>query len=346
MEDSINKIRQQLPDLSRQLFKKPNVVATGIGYKRVRGKQTDDLAIICSVEKKVAMSSLSEIQQIPTKIDGIPTDVHQTGTIHTQQNIAGQIRPVPETNPHTERHRPFPGGVSIGHAQVSAGTLGCMVKKGGDIFILSNNHVIANSNNASPGDLIIQPGIYDGGKAEEDVVACLYEFIPVIFENEGRKIRISNGFKWFRNLLFFITRGRKKEFSSSGQPVYNLADCAIAGPVLPDDYLDEILKVGIIKGIAEGNLGMKIKKSGRTTGLTSGSIEQVDVTVRVNFGAGRTALFVDQLIAGAMSEGGDSGSVILDRENQAVGLLFAGSANSTIINRIENVFSLLDITLV
>ena len=346
MEDSINQIRQQLPDLSRQLFKKPNVVATGIGYKRVRGKQTSDLAIICSVEKKVVMSSLSEIQQIPPKIDGIPTDVHQTGTIHAQQNLADQVRPVPETNPHTERHRPFPGGVSIGHYQVSAGTLGCLVRKGGDIFILSNNHVIANSNNASPGDLIIQPGIYDGGKAEEDMVACLYEFIPVIFENEGGKIKSSNGFKWFGNLLSFIIRGRKKEFSPSNQPVFNMVDCAIAGPVLPDDCLNEILKIGMIKGITEGNLGMKIKKSGRTTGLTSGSIEQVDVTVRVNFGGGRTAFFSDQYIAGAMSEGGDSGSVILDRKNQAVGLLFAGSPNSTIINKIENVFSLLDITLV
>jgi hypothetical protein len=344
MEDSLNQIKQLLPEYSRLLFKKPNVVATGIGYKRVLGELTGDLAIICSVETKVAMSSLSETQQIPNEIEGIPTDVQQTGSIHALQNLADPVR-VPETNPHTGRHRPFPGGVSIGHNKVSAGTLGCLVKKGGQIFILSNNHVIANSNNASPGDLIIQPGIHDGGTVEEDVIAGLYEFIPVIFENEGEKHKVSKGLKWFNNLISRLPVGNTNRYLQKTQPVYNLVDCAIAGPVLMGDCLNEILKIGMIKGITEGNLGMKIRKSGRTTGLTSGSIEQLDVTVKVNFGGGRTAFFTDQYIAGAMSEGGDSGSVIVDRENQAVGLLFAGSANSTIINRIENVFSLLDITL-
>jgi S1-C subfamily serine protease len=88
---------------------------------------------------------------------------------------------------------------------------------------------------------------------------------------------------------------------------------------------------------------MKVKKSGRTTGLTHGIIEQVDVTVRVNFGAGKTALFRDQLLAGAMSQGGDSGSAVLNEKNELVGLLFAGSSNTTIFNRIQNVMELLDV---
>jgi V8-like Glu-specific endopeptidase len=46
-----------------------------------------------------------------------------------------------------------------------------------------------------------------------------------------------------------------------------------------------------------------------------------------------------------MSQGGDSGSAVLDEKNQLVGLLFAGSDTTTIINRIENVFSALGVTL-
>lgn len=90
---------------------------------------------------------------------------------------------------------------------------------------------------------------------------------------------------------------------------------------------------------------MAIKKSGRTTGLTTGEILQVDVTVNVQYGAGRIARFSDQLLAGAMSQGGDSGSAVLDNSNKLVGLLFAGSDTTTIINRMENVFSALGLSL-
>ena len=90
---------------------------------------------------------------------------------------------------------------------------------------------------------------------------------------------------------------------------------------------------------------MPLQKSGRTTGYTTGQVEQVDVTVNVQYGAGRIALFSDQLLAGAMSQGGDSGSAVLDDRRRLVGLLFAGSDNTTIINRIQNVFEALQLTL-
>jgi hypothetical protein len=92
-------------------------------------------------------------------------------------------------------------------------------------------------------------------------------------------------------------------------------------------------------------LGMAINKSGRTTGFTTGEIEQVDVTVNVQYGEGKMAQFTDQLMAGPMSQGGDSGSAVLNQNNQLVGLLFAGSDTSTIINRIQNVFAALGVSL-
>ena len=88
---------------------------------------------------------------------------------------------------------------------------------------------------------------------------------------------------------------------------------------------------------------MAIQKSGRTTGLTKGEILQVDAMVTVQYGDGKTALFVDQIMAGEMCSGGDSGSVVLDMDKNLIGLLFAGSETSTIINSIQHVYELLEL---
>lgn len=84
---------------------------------------------------------------------------------------------------------------------------------------------------------------------------------------------------------------------------------------------------------------------GRTTGLTTGSVLQIDVTSQVSYGGSKVGVFVDQIMAGGMSAGGDSGSAVLNDDNEIVGLLFAGSTNTTIINRIQNVFTALQISL-
>ena len=124
----------------------------------------------------------------------------------------------------------------------------------------------------------------------------------------------------------------------------NLVDAAIAAPIEASDVVDKILDIGTITGVARAGLGDAVKKSGRTTGLTTGEILQVDVTVDVSYGAGKVARFTDQLLSGPMSAGGDSGSAVLNDEDQLVGLLFAGSDNTTIFNRIDNVFSALGVS--
>jgi hypothetical protein len=150
MSATLSEVRKLLPEVRRELLSKPNVAAVGIGYKRVGGKPTAELSMICSVTVKRSRRSLSERQMIPATIQSIPTDVYPTGPLYAFQSPTG-------------RFRPAPGGVSIGHYLITAGTLGCLVKKGGKLYILSNNHVLANSNDASIRDAILQPGPYDGG---------------------------------------------------------------------------------------------------------------------------------------------------------------------------------------
>jgi hypothetical protein len=320
-------------DRSRSRFlPQANVVATGVGYKITRGVKTDTLSIVCSVTEKVALSRLRPRDRVPSIIDGIPTDVVATGVIRALQS-------------RTARHRPASGGVSIGHRNITAGTLGCLVKRQGQVFVLSNNHVLANSNDARRGDAILQPGPHDGGRFPDDHIAELEDFVPITFLEPPSECGFARGLVAVLNAGCWSIGSKTRYRTVNIQTTDNRVDAAIARPLEPGLVRNEILEIGTISGPGSGSLGMAIKKSGRTTGLTTGEILQVDVTVNVQYGPGRLARFSDQLLAGPMSQGGDSGSAVLDGSNRLIGLLFAGSENSTIVNRIEHVFSELRVTL-
>ncbi len=335
MPASLEELRKAISEARSVLMAKPNVTATGIGYKTTNGKKTSELSIICSVEVKRPRARLRSAEIVPATISGVPTDVFPTGPMRVLQDRTG-------------RYRPAPGGVSIGHYAISAGTFGGLVTKNGVRYILSNNHVMANSNDASPGDSILQPGPADGGSWTNDEIARLSEFVPIVFEQNGdagRGCRLAATAAGFLNFLAAIAGSRTRLRTYTVQTGTNKVDCAIAEPVSPGEVTNEIIELGSLNSTVEGELDMEVRKSGRTTGLSSGVIQQVDVTARVSFGADRVAVFEDQLMAGPMAQGGDSGSLVTDTQNNAVGLLFAGSSTTTIINRIQNVFSQLGVTL-
>ena len=332
MADDLNRIQGILSVHRMQLLKRANVVATGIGYKQTGGTKTDALCIVCSVKEKVPASQLSGQDLVPATVDGTSTDVVQTGVIRALQAP-------------TDRFRPAPGGVSVGHVAITAGTLGCWVIKNGQKVILSNNHVLANSNDAEIGDAILQPGPFDGGSFPQDHIANLTQFVPISFQGEPSQCQFANAVISVFNLGCRLIDSNTRYHVTKIQAEDNLVDAAIAAPLNAADVKDEIINIGPIQGTVQGELGMAVKKSGRTTGFTTGEIQQVDVTANVQYGAGQIAVFTDQLLAGAMSQGGDSGSAVLDDNNRLTGLLFAGSDTTTIINRIENVFSALGVTL-
>ncbi len=291
-----------------RLFRKRNVVGVGIAKKVVGGRRTDEPCVVVFVERKVPRSQLRPNDLIPATIEAMKTDVVETGRI--------QALPA-----RTDRWRPAPGGVSVGHYRITAGTLGVVARRAGVRMILSNNHVLANANAAAIGDPILQPGPYDGG-TDRDRIATLDAFVPIVFD----------GFLDWLLSLFGIAR-----------PVRNVVDAALGKPLSDADVSDEILEIGTVSGTVSGTIGMPVKKSGRTTGLTEGRITAVAATVRVFYGLTRTARFRDQLVASALSQGGDSGSLIVDADDRAVGLLFAGSSNTTILNPIGEVERLLGV---
>jgi len=332
MPDDLTTARSALSQNRDALLSRPNVVAVGVGYKVTAGETTPTLSVVVSVVRKVAPAELSPQDRVPQAVDGMPTDVVETGVLRAQQDW-------------TARQRPAPSGVSIGHRDITAGTLGCLVRKDGQLLILSNNHVLANSNAAQAGDAILQPGPHDGGRFPADHIANLEAFAPIAFGDAPSTCGAATGAAGALNALADLLGSKARLQAVTARAADNLVDAAIARPVNPSDVSGEVLAIGPIAGVGRAELGQAVKKSGRTTHLTTGSIQQIDVTADVQYGAGRVARFTDQVMAGAMSQGGDSGSAVLDDQNRLVGLLFAGSDNTTIINRIEHVFAALGIGL-
>jgi len=338
---NLEKVRGALKKKKNSFMKKSNVTGVAAGYKMKDGKRTKDLAVVVFVKSKVEASTLASAELIPKTIDGVPTDVIVTGEIKAQA-LSPQ-----------GRFRPAPGGVSVGHYSITAGTLGKWVKYDDVYHILSNNHVLANSNNASIGDNIIQPGKYDDGINPDDKIAELSNFIPIDFSGtnlvDAALAKVVGGgetepleeptdppsdcfiAKLFTSSANFVAKLFNRE--TRLQAVKPMKIQAI------EDYVsDTMYLMGNPTGIIEGEVGMDIKKMGRTTGLTRGEILYTDATIDVSYGADGVATFVDQLVSGAMSAGGDSGSVIVtDDGMNIVGLLFAGSDTHTIFSRIQNV---------
>lgn len=344
-----------------ELMQKRNVVGVMAGKEHKAGQKTDRDAVVVLVQKKIDVSKLDKNDLVPRRFiefgKEIPTDVIEVGKIKAL---------------HKDKHRPIIPGTSVGHNKITAGTLGIVVEKNNDKFILSNNHVLANENDAAIGDSILQPGPSDGGK-EEDKVAELSEFIPIDFDNENlvdaalAKLIdsqpedpedppvedppvedpddnlpedndfLSKIFKFIENIfkkLLELLGLRKKQSQT-----FNARRSASEG----NEYVNEPLNLGpITKQLREVMLGDVVKKSGRTTGVTVDEVIGIDASANVSYGNG-VALFVDQIICGPMSRGGDSGSVVYDESGNAVGLLFAGSNTVTIVNRIQNVFNTLEI---
>lgn len=328
----IAQVRQVMGVYVHNLLSKRNVVGVGLGYKISQGSSTGELGLVVSVIRKMAVSALASVDLVPRVLDGVKTDVVETGVLR-----ALQLGP-------RDRWRPvIPPGVSVGHNRITAGTFGCLVRRGEESFILSNNHVLADLNQGQQGDAILQPGPIDGGVAD-DCIATLADYVPLDFGTSPSECPFA---EWSAKLLNAVAGafGSRHKLQAVKQTAgVNRMDAALARPLSPGLVSNEILYIGAPVGVEEATLGMQVQKTGRTTGHTQGVITQIDATLRVDYN-GPSALFSGQLVASPMSQAGDSGSAVLDMDRRAVGLLFAGSAAAAVINPIDEVLSALNVEL-
>ena len=314
------------------LLARKNVVACGVGYKERNGVLLEEPVVVVGVTHKVPKAQLAPRDLVPQTLDSVPTDVQEVGRFR-----AWQLSP-------TDRHRPAVPGISCGHVDVTAGTLGCLVHRGNELFILSNNHVLADTGQASQGDPILQPSRYDGGTLD-DQIATLAEWVPLQTGVGQSDCNLANMAVTALNLVANASGSSTRLHAVRAQQVENQVDAALARPLAPVLVAPEILGIGMPRGVRQGTLGTRVQKSGRTTGVTTGRITQVDVTVNVDY-LGENVTFTGQFMATGMSSGGDSGSIVLDMDRYVVGLLFAGSNVATLINPIQLVLSALNVEVV
>lgn len=218
---------------------------------------------------------------------------------------------------------------SVGHVDITAGTLGSRAigltaPWTNRHLILSNNHVLANSNAGKVNDSIIQRGRADGGSQPADQIAVLARWVPISFGGSPNFVDAAFGWAWHQRI-----RGEQYYLSGGSGAFYRTGTAPLAA-----------------------SLGMTVGKSGRTTALTMGRVNQIGVSVNVNFGGGRVALFRNQIAirsvnSNPFSAGGDSGSLIWQWASglRPVGLLFAGGGGTTFANPIGAVLTALNIRL-
>ncbi len=326
---------KQAKSLHKQaILSKPNVVGVGVGYKTSGKRVSAELSVVVLVRQKIPLAGLQPGEIVPQELQGVRTDIIEVGDLRSLW-----VR--------TNRWRPAPGGVSIGHYKVTAGTFGCVVrdKTTGERLILSNNHVLANGNQAQIGDPILQPAPADGGSTANDIIARLERFYPIQFTLAPASCNIAQSYARFGNFLAQMLGSHHQVQAFQAAPgAINLIDAAVARPIENAAVLDEVLEIGAISGVRSASLGMLVRKSGRTTAFTTGEITVLDATVTIGYGPDRSATFEQQIVTRAMSSGGDSGSVLVDAASQnAVGLLFGGSEQASIYNPIQAVLDQLNV---
>lgn len=283
---------------SSLLMDNPEVVGTAVGLDK-NGKPVIKVFTLTDKHKG-----------IPDNLGGVPVEVDISGMFVARDSH--------DHDPTVRFERPVPIGISTGHPDITAGTIGCRaVDEVGNFYALSNNHVYADNNLSNSGDNVIQPGTYDGGSNPEDAIGVLVDFDPILFNGSQNLIDAAIALTTTNNL------GSSTPSNGYGTPTSSYTAASI---------------------------GMNVKKYGRTTGLTNGTVLALNATVDICYKVAgpfcrQVARFVDQIIItpGNFSAGGDSGSLIVDNNNNPVGLLFAGSSSYTIANEIENVFTRFDI---
>ena len=295
------------------LLVKKNVVGVGIGNKITKENDTGNPSLSVFVSQKLDLDIINAEDLVPKTFGKFQTDVVETGEIFAGMDVANNVEDA-STETLRNRIRPARGGDSVGHYRITAGTIATTVTDAKPYpgipekyYVLSNNHVLANSNNARIGDPILQSGPADGGTYPGDLIARLSRYVPIRF---------------------------------GGSP--NYVDAAIAEGQFHD--LDrDIYWIGYVKGVRAVRVGEIVQKTGRTTNHTTGRVTAINATVNVNYGHGRIARMVRQILTTRMSAPGDSGSLLCDLNENAVGLLFAGSSRFTIHNDIMYVQRLLGI---
>ena len=287
--------------LEQELLPLAGAGFVGIGHSEAEGE------VIVFVEDEQTR------ERVPRSFEGYTVRTEVTGRIKTLSTQVAE----PLNGVSAERRgevSPLVGGISLSALVPDlyySGTLGMITY---DDKILSNAHVIAMNPDTYKfldiGTTVIQPGSGDGGRSGARV-GELENYMPIDFDPGAE----------------------------------NYADAAIG---IIDDGVDasygEQFDEGgnyWVEGWTGVSIGDTVRKSGRTTGVTTGQVINTNISVWVEYD-GHVAYFVDQIAVAqdnwSFSGPGDSGSAV-DKNGEFVGLIFAGSENYAFINKAQHIIN-------
>lgn len=318
--DMLKKIEDISKNYYQYLMSLENVNGVGIGFKNINNINTFEPCIHVLVKNKVDSKYLTRNNIIPKYYMGIKTDVINGGNIVA---LSKEDEYEYEENEIPFKLRPLQSGCGISirvqeGEKISGGTLGCIVTRVKDgvksYYILSNNHVLTDTNQYPIGTPIVQP-VADTNI--DNVVGYLSNFMPI------RMI---------------------KDFNIP--PKKNNIDAALA-EVSKYEVSNKIYDFGEIKGVSTPSLDLDVHKVGFTTGLTSGEITTMKATVIIHYeNINQYALFQNQIIASDLeTERGDSGSALLNDKKEVIGLVCSSILEDdlTICNEIDLVLKALHV---
>ncbi|MEM2260838.1 MAG: hypothetical protein QXK24_00155 [Ignisphaera sp.] len=176
--------------LKYKILEYPNVVgySNKLQNRIKQGQVLEEKVIRIYVSKKVPAEQLKLEEIIPRVLkDG-------NSTIETDVVEIGEIKALSVSK--TSRVRPVPLGVSVGNWNITAGSLGMLYKYKGQVIAGTNAHVVTDTPNKSPKDVvekrILQPGSYHGGQKEENIVGYYlwHKRIVPVTENECKVAKV------------------------------------------------------------------------------------------------------------------------------------------------------------
>lgn len=318
--------------LWERLVRDPNISGAAFGRRVVGECPPEGPALVIYVKKKQSLQVIPPSLRLPRKVfvgnDPIEVDVVETGPFYTLA--------------FTARERPAPSGISIGHPNIRAGTLGCLVNDNtdGSLCILSNNHILADGNSASIGDATIQPGDADGGSSPVDDIGALKRFITVSCTATNR---VDAAISQVGDPADVVAEF-KDNLMPYPAPDHQAIGLLFAGGDGRDgrtllnpigDVMTQ-LNVSFLAGagaIGTADIDMAVEKVGRTTEYTTGRVMEIDATVLLGPYACGNAQFDNQIATCTMGCGGDSGSVVCEGGEGVCEDIDCGCGTSTAATR-------------
>lgn len=324
----IESLQQYIRTRGPDLLKDPNVSSVGIGQKIKNGTRGKQVVLQFTVKTKAEPEALEALgtTRIPKSVTVDGTEVPTDVIERSYQAHFRMVAEVEKPQRKTRLNPVFPGA-SVGGVTVTAGTIGCIVFDRADgTPYVLSNWHVLQGPDGKLGEEIVQPGRFDDNRIARNHLGTL----------------------------------QRSHLGPAG-------DCAVATIDEGRTFDPTICELGVApQELGDPDLGDKVIKSGRTTGVTHGVVRRIHTMAKIDYegdvgektiGCFEIGPDTDHPAAeGEISSGGDSGAVWLFKQGNGkpgkiiAGLHFGGESTSdpdehALACMSSSVFEKLEITL-